>query len=303
MKVLLTGASGFLGQHILAELEKSHDVYTLSREGKSDAKHFQVNLATAVPSFKNHSFDLVVHASGKAHVVPKTPAAAADMFAVNHLGTENLLKGLNVCPTKPSMFILVSTVAVYGLHKGVQINEGTPLKAIDPYGKSKIMAEQCVQEWCRQRGVSCVILRLPLVVGKNPPGNLGAMINAIKKGLYFNIGKGEARKSMVLAEDVAVFIARLSHSAGIYNLTDGAHPSFQELGDLIAGQLGRKKPRHLPASLVYFVAKAATLIFRKFPLNQATVDKMTNDLTFDDSKARKLAGWRSRLVLKEFRVK
>ena len=72
-----------------------------------------------------------------------------------------------------------------------------------PYADSKIQAEELLREWGKLNNVNMLILRLPLLVGENPPGNLGSMIRAIKKGYYFRIGDGSARRSMVLAEDIA----------------------------------------------------------------------------------------------------
>ena len=57
-------------------------------------------------------------------------------------------------------------------------------------GKSKIDAEAEVVSWCKKNDVEFLILRLPLISGPNPPGNLGALYKAIQKGYYFRIGKG-----------------------------------------------------------------------------------------------------------------
>ena len=88
--------------------------------------------------------------------------------------------------------------------------------------------------------MSNVIFRLPLIAGPNPPGNLGVMIDGIKKNRYFNIDEGRAHKSIVMAEDVASWIAAVAPIGGTYNLTDGYHPSFAELAALIANQLDKK---------------------------------------------------------------
>ena len=66
-------------------------------------------------------------------------------------------------------------------------SENSDLLAKDPYGRSKIEAEAMIIEWAQKHAVKFLILRLPLIAGINPPGNLGSMINGIKKGFYFNI--------------------------------------------------------------------------------------------------------------------
>jgi nucleoside-diphosphate-sugar epimerase len=145
-------------------------------------------------------------------------------------------------------------------------------------------------------------LRLPLVVGNNPPGNLGAMLNLIKNGYYFNIGGGRAKKSMVLAEDVAKSIISASSVGGIYNLTDGYHPSFEELSNHISIQLGKEKPMNMPLWFARIIAKFGDLLGSKSPLNTSKLKKITSDLTFNDIKARKAFGWNPTPVLDGFKI-
>ena len=202
----------------------------------------------------------------------------------------------------PKKFIYISSVSVYGLNQGENINEDNPLVAEDPYGKSKIEAEANVKKWCDENNVICTILRLPLILGENPPGNLGVMIRGIKRGYYFNIGGGAAKKSMVLASDIAKFIFKAAEVGGIYNLTDGYHPTFNELSRNISHQLGKAFIPNLPLSFVNIVAKLADLFGNWVPINSKKLTKITSTLTFDDSKARNAFGWNPIPVLKGFKL-
>jgi nucleoside-diphosphate-sugar epimerase len=296
MRILLTGAHGFLGRHVMDYFQGHHIVDTL---GRSNTCHYKCNLAHEVPAL-NEKFDLVIHAAGKAHLVPRNPVEEEDFFKVNYRGTINLLKAFKGQPLQA--FIFISTVAVYGLNEGHNISESTSLLATDPYGHSKIKAEELVQEWCAKNKVVCTILRLPLVVGANPPGNLSALIRGIKKGYYFNIDGGKAKKSMVLAEDVAKFVLKAAEVGGIFNLTDGYHPSFAELSNHISIQLGKGKPMNMPIWLAKIIAKFGDLLGIKAPLNNNKLKKITSDLTFDDSKAREAFGWNPTPVLKGFKL-
>jgi nucleoside-diphosphate-sugar epimerase len=154
-------------------------------------------------------------------------------------------------------------------------------------------------KWCKQQNVVCTILRLPLLVGENPPGNLGAMIKAIDKGYYFNIGCGKARKSMVLAQDVAIFIPIVAPIGGTYNLTDGCHPDFNELSMAISKRKNRKAPVNIPLFIARLMGFVGDLLGNKTPINSAKLKKITSDLTFDDTKAREM-GWKSQEVLEWF---
>ena len=129
------------------------------------------------------------------------------------------------------------------------------------------------------------------MVGINPPGNLGDMINAIKNGYYFNIGGGRAKKSMVLAKDVAEIILKVAKIGGIYNLTDGYHPSFNELSSHISIELSRKKPLNIPFWFATIIAKLGDLVGENAPFNTRKLSKMNTNLTFNDSKARVKFGW------------
>jgi nucleoside-diphosphate-sugar epimerase len=294
--ILLTGSSGFLGKHIYLQQSVKVEIVTLGRSGCS----VNCNLVSEIPSLP--LVDVVLHVAGKAHFVPLTTKDKNIFFEVNVKGTSNLLKGLEHLVKLPKSFVFISSVAVYGIETGININEQTPLAAKDTYGLSKIQAEQIVLDWCKKHNVICTILRLPLLAGQNPPGNLGAMIKGIQKGYYFNIAAGKAKKSMVLAEDVARSILKVAEIGGIYNLTDGYHPSFAELSNHISIQLSKGKAMNMPMWLARIIAKFGDLLGSKAPLNTNKLKKITSDLTFDDTKAREAFGWYPTPVLEGFKI-
>lgn len=288
-RVLLTGSSGFLGKYIRDEYI-SEELEILNRISSGD--HI-LDLSKNVPKF-SHRFDLVIHNAGLAHT------AFGNFFEVNVQGTRNLLKGLRKSP--PNYFVFISSVSVYGRNEGKFLTEECPILATDEYGMSKIQAEAEIIEWCQYHQVGCTILRLPLVVGTNPPGNLGVMINAIKKGFYVNIAGGQAKKSMVLAEDVAKFILSASKVGGIFNLTDGEHPSFKQLSSSIAKQVNRNWILNMPFKMALALAWIGDNLCNNFPLNTRKLIKITSDLTFDDSLAREKFGWNPRPIITNFKL-
>lgn len=296
MSVLLTGASGFLGKEICSTLS-SFDIITLGRDASST---IICDLSKEIPTLLYA--DLVIHVAGKAHLVPKTESEKRDFFFVNVEGTSNLLKALDNNAHLPKSFIFISSVAVYGLETGNGITEDYPLNATDAYGLSKIKAEKLVLDWCCKNGVICTILRLPLLAGPNPPGNLCAMIKGIARGYYFNIAGGKAKKSIVMVEDVAKIIPKVAEIGGIYNLTDGRHPSFFELSDKIAQQLGKRRPLSIPFWFAKTMAAMGNIIGSKSPINSNKLLKITSDLTFDDSLARQKLGWNPGAVLENFKI-
>jgi nucleoside-diphosphate-sugar epimerase len=236
-------------------------------------------------------------------MIPKTTKERQDFFDVNVKGSENLLRGLERAAALPKAFIFVSSVAVYGLDEGVNIDENHPLLALDPYGYSKIQAESLIQDWCKANAVVCTILRLPLLAGPNPPGNLNSMIKAIQSGYYLNINGGNSKKSIVLAEDVAKAIRDVSNIGGIYNLTDRYHPDFLELSSLIAQQLGKSLPKNIPLFIAKLLASGGDFVGDMSPINSMKLKKITADLTFNDDKAVSTFGWNPTPILNGFKIR
>lgn len=295
MEILLTGASGFLGRTLKKHLQ-AHQVTSLGRSSSA----ILLDLATTIPVFEK-GFDLVVHAAGQAHLVPRSDAEINLFQLVNVQGTANLLAGLEK-RIIPKYFVFISSVSVYGLETGLDINEDAPLDATDPYGKSKIAAEILVKEWCASHQVKCTILRLPLIAGPNPPGNLGFMLEGLRKGFYFNIGGGKARKSIVLAEDIGNFLISAAQTGGTYNLTDGEHPTFFALSRLMANKLNKSFVPNIPYFLAFMLAKLGDILGHKAPINSLKLKKITTSLTFSDAKARLSFGWKPTPVLKGFKL-
>jgi nucleoside-diphosphate-sugar epimerase len=289
--ILVTGANGFLGSTIVKGIDSIHIIKKLSQT----TGDYQLSLDNQIPNFI-HKFNLVIHAAGKAHSIPQTEQEKQSFYNVNVLGTKNLLKGLDDAGV-PEQFVFISSVSVYGKEFGENIDEDYPLLAKDAYGLSKIEAEKLIIEWCHKRNVIFTILRLPLLVGENPPGNLGAMLRAIDRGYYFNIGGGKARKSMVLAQDVASIIPVVAPKGGIYNLTDGFHPSFDELSFAITLSKSKRIPLNLPLFLAKLMGFFGDFLGEKAPINSLKLKKITSDLTFDDSKARSSLNWNPQSVL------
>ena len=295
MKILLTGSTGFLGKYIYKSLIKNNKIDTLSRTKSS----YNIDLSQQIPNF-NESFNMVIHVAGKAHDQSKKSLINNSFYKVNVLGLKNLMSGLK--KTKiPSRFVFISSVSVYGLSKGTNISESFELLAKDDYGLSKIEGEKIVKTWCKKNNVKYLILRLPLLVGKNPPGNLGAMIKAIKNGFYFNINRGKARKSMVLADDVSKIILKASEIGGTFNLTDGNNPNFNQLSYSIAKQLNKKYIFNMPIFIAQLISKIGDIMGLNF-FNSSKLNKIVSDLTFDDSKARKTLDWKPNSVIENIKI-
>lgn len=297
MKLLFTGASGFLGNNVRPLLER---VYEITTAGLLSQDDYTVNIAREVPEL-HERYDVVLHAAGKAHSIPKTEEEKQAFFDVNLQGTKNLCSALEKVGI-PGAFIFISTVAVYGCDYGENITEEHPLNGTTPYAMSKRLAEEYLQKWCYEHNVILGIIRPSLLAGPNPPGNLGAMISGIRSGRYLSIAGGQAHKSVLMVQDIAKLVPLLAERGGIYNVCDSYQPTFRELEALICKQMKKS----LPLSIPYWLAKGMALIGdslgKKAPINSLKLDKITKSLTFSNEKAIRELGWKPMSVLDNFRI-
>lgn len=296
--LLFTGGTGFLGQNIMPLLKKKYKVTTC---GITQQDLIRTNLAKDIPKLDKY-YDVVLHAAGKAHVIPKTPEEERAFYDVNYQGTVNLCKGLETIGA-PKSLIFISIVAVYGCENGNLITEDHPLEGTTPYAKSKIMAEEFLTEWCGKNNVVLTILRPSLLAGVNPPGNLGDMVKGIKKGFYVNIAGSKVCKSILMADDIANLLELAKDKGGIYNVCDTAQPSFGELSQLIAKQLGKRKPISIPYWFAKSLALVGDAIGKHFPINSLRLSKLTQSLTFSNKKAIENLNWQPLSVLDNLQIK
>ena len=295
--LLFTGATGFLRNNILPLLQEKYDVDTLALDENAN---YNVNLVKDDIILRK-KYDIVLHAAGKAHVVPKSDAEIKLFYDINLEGTKKICEALEKSRI-PKSFIFISTVAVYGCEIGDLIDETHPLNGDSPYADSKKQAEVFLQEWCEKNNVVLTILRPSLLAGKNPPGNLGAMIKGIKTGRYLSICGGQSRKSVAMAEDIAKVVPICENKGGIFNLCDSYQPTFHELEELISKQLGKSKPLNVPYWIAICMAKIGDLLGKKAPINTYKLQKITKDLTFSNEKIKRELGYEPTDVLSNFKI-
>lgn len=296
-KLLFTGASGFLGNNILPILKKTYDVHTI---GLTDEDDIKINIAKEVPCL-GEQFDVVLHAAGKAHTVPRTEEEKQVFYDVNYIGTIHLCDALEKVGA-PKSIVFISTVAVYGCESGELIDEKHPLNGNSPYADSKKLAEKYLSNWCKDRDVKLTILRPSLLAGHNAPGNLGSMVEGIKKGRYLNISGGKVCKSILMAEDIARLLPLAENKSGIYNVCDSYQPTFGELSVSVAKQLGKREPLSIPYWMAWCMAKVGDLLGSKAPINSYKLRKMTESLTFSNEKAKRELSWEPLDVLTNYKI-
>jgi GlcNAc-P-P-Und epimerase len=293
-EVLVTGGLGFLGREISRAFCESG--WMVSSLGKSRANDLVFDLSKEEPIFDKIEFRRVVHIAGMAHRVNQINDAVQSFFDINAGGTRNLLLALDQESDAIRQFVYISTVAVYGQEMGRMLDEKIPLEGRGPYAQSKIQAEEMVQEWGQKNGVPTLILRLPFVAGHGAPGEFQQLLDRMRTSSFRIIGNGAARRSALHVTDLASHITGWEEIDGIYNLTDGYHPTFAEWYDFANRNQDSRQRQHMPDWAARILSGMGDLI-PGFPYHSRLYYQLSSELTFSDQKARQELGWSPKPVI------
>ena len=251
MKILITGASGFIGSFIAEEaLRRGLETWAVVRLSSSKAYltderiHFiELNLSSKeqlVEQLRGHEFDYVVHAAGVTKCLNK-----ADFHRVNTEGTKNLVNALLELQMPLQRFVYISSLSVFGAIREQQpyeeIRETDTPQPNTEYGRSKLEAERWLDDLSRKRAFPYVILRPTGVYGPRERDYF-MMAKSIKGHSDFAVGFKRQDITFVYVTDVvqAVFLALEKGQTGRkYFLSDGQVYQSTTFSDLIHEELGR----------------------------------------------------------------
>jgi nucleoside-diphosphate-sugar epimerase len=267
MKVLLTGASGFVGSHVLDRLlADGHPTRVLLRQ-TSSLTHIGDALtrvetaegSLAAPATLQRALDGVTHVI---HCAGCTKALRrADYFEANEAGTRNLVEAANAVAGDLRRFVLVSSLAAAGpAAPGRPAREDDPPAPVSDYGHSKLAGEAVVRSNCR---VPWVILRPPAVYGPRDPDFL-TLFRAVQNRVMPEFGGGRQELSLVQVGDLARVIAgSLEHPEPVGRTYYVAHPEVVT-SRALSLEIGRLMGRRLltfpaPAALLWMACALAGL--------------------------------------------
>lgn len=300
MKVLVTGATGFVGKAIVASLiEKDFEVVRLGGLANENTgklpDFFSADIADAesfgaLGEIKN--LDVIIHSAGLAHQFGEV--RKEDFWKINVEGTKNVARlGAEL---KIRHFILISSVAVYGNVKkrGDKdiIDENFPCEPESLYAQSKLESENAAIEICGQNNIALTILRLATVIGENDRGNTARLIKAIDKGLFIWIGKGENYKSLIYKDDVAgaclKILDKKTSETEVFNVS--AEPILmKDVVSEISAALNKKVPGiYVPVWLLEKVFRLNSKVFhlkRVLKLSETTQKWLSEDVYSGDKIA------------------
>jgi UDP-glucose 4-epimerase len=298
MRVLLTGATGFVGRAVLDRLVNSDDVEPVAAIRAHALPDFYRNVKTVGISGLQADTDwsealdqveTVIHSAARVHVMNDTESDPLEAFRkVNVEGTLKLAR--EAANSGVRRFVFISSIKVNG--EGTSINAPYTADAapapIDPYGVSKMEAERGLRDIAARSGMEVVIIRPTLVYGPGVKANFLNMMRWLDKGIPLPFGAIHNRRSLVALDNLVDLIVTCTRHPAAANQTflvsDGEDLSTTQLLRRMAKALG-KPARLLPVPSV--LLEKSALVLGKRALSQ----RLCGSLQVDISKTRELLGW------------
>jgi len=304
-RVLVTGASGFVGQALVAHLVglDSNEVVAMMRASPANrlagARYVAAGDMTAgrLGAATLEGVEVIVHAAARVHVLNDDKAKSAIEFdRVNVTATLELAHQAVAAGVR--RFVFLSSIGVNGVQTdiGKPFTEADPPNPHNPYADSKLKAEQGLLLLSEQSGLELVIIRPPLVYGPGVRANFAALMRAVQRGWPLPLACVHNLRSMVAMDNLVSFIATcLDHPQAAntsFLVSDGQDISSPDLVRGLAQALGvaaRLVP--VPVSALQFVGRALG--------RDDVIQRVCGNLRVDISKARRVLAWQPPVSMDE----
>ncbi|MFW9869809.1 MAG: NAD-dependent epimerase/dehydratase family protein [Candidatus Thorarchaeota archaeon] len=312
MKILVTGATGYLGGRVLSRLlEDDYEVIALVRSSsntESLPKNIEIREADLfdISSLERavQDVDVVYHFAAYFNFYPSDEEL---MFKVNVEGTRNLMSAC--VGTNVERFIYCSTAETMGGIRFPPGNEDTELRPDFSYGESKILAEQAIREITGDTDLAHVILRPTGVMGEGDLYVMYEVIHELNNGKVIALPRDLSAQFMWTHIDdvVSGFVAALSPMGALNNtiiLCPDESMSWKEFVEIITELLGVKPPRLRVPRIVAKIGMALLSPFKNrkrmtFFWHTKSVDMMHVERVYSNDKAKRLLGWAPQVTMVE----
>jgi nucleoside-diphosphate-sugar epimerase len=311
MTTLVTGATGFVGRHVVEDaLARGESVRALVRHPEQAAQLQKQGLEVVVGDIRDvgllpaavRGADVVVHCAAAvgAHY------SRADIYATNLDGVRNLLEAMRQAGR--GRVVLLSSINVLGTRNLEAATEDLPCRpSNDPAADVKIEAERLAEAYGRQ-GLDVTILRPGFIYGPRDTRNLPKLIDALRRGRFRYIVSRDNVVPLVHVRDVVQALrlaARVPAARGrVYHITDGSRTTIGQLVDFLAQELGSPPPQRV---LRFGVARTACVLFewlgrlrrRPAPITRAALRFLGTSRFVDIGRARAELGYQPEVLYRE----
>ena len=295
MKILVTGANGFLGKSITKELSKDiNEIIFVTHNISNDSFAVGEIDENTIWADILSDCDVVIHLAARVHKMHDDSLnPLSDFRRINTAGTINLARQAMNAGVK--RFIFISSIKVNGEESDFPYSEMSEPNPSDAYAISKWEAELGLNQLSQDGEMEIVIIRPPLIYGPGVKANFASMIKWVRRGLPLPFGSINNKRSMVAVENLVDFImlcADRTKSPKAANQTflisDGADVSITELLNNVRAAYGTVMPLiPIPGSWLKFTLN----LIGKSELSS----RLLGSLTVDISKARNLLGWEPKI--------
>ena len=215
LTVLITGASGFIGKHLINSLIGSNEFSIRGLVGRNMVDFNDLNVKIYAETIdentdwteKLRDCDVVIHLAGISHVFDKPSAEMKDKYqSINVRSTVNLAKYAVKAGVKKFIFLSSITVNGFETNKDVPFTENDKLNPNTLYASSKSEAEDLVKLTCENTNMSYVIIRPPLTYGLGVKGNFESLIKIVKKRIPLPLRSINNKRSFISVYNLVDFI-------------------------------------------------------------------------------------------------
>ncbi|MEO5594793.1 MAG: NAD(P)-dependent oxidoreductase [Chitinophagaceae bacterium] len=288
-KLLVTGASGFLGYHLIeAALLQEYEVYAGVRKSSNTA-HLDKKRVTVIEmdmsdtnSIKNileqYGINYIIHAAA----LTRAKTASVYNFS-NAILTRNLAIAAAEANTAIKKFVFISSLAALGPSAdGEPVKEDTIPRPLTWYGKSKLLAESYLREIPK---LPFIVLRPTAVYGPREK-DLLLLVKSVCRGVEVFVGRGKQKLSFVYVKDVAGIAVKCLESkinGEFYNISDGGIYDQYAFGDAAKKATGKKTIRlHLPLALIKKIALGMDKLYTRSSKTPVLNEDKVKELTATD---------------------